>query len=293
MKDKTKGAGSRAPAAKAHMTTPIDEKNSEDTKKKVVIEPKDRERWAALLKEAGSIHWRSLKVIIRFRDKLLAGKPKSLKVAEAMVKARGLEDRLQVKEITDPNEVAEEVKIASEAGLCEFHRREGKPGIWYPCNNIKAGLKENWSVMGLSYEKRGSKGALAEGVFVYSDVKSAKGDMNELDWIFLGKEPDGIEEGVVHTNGPTGPRSSLKRNEYVVGREVTFYVNIATAVLSKLDGDQGLAKTLVHFQHHGLGASRSQGYGKFDIVSVEDVENLLEEDHDLRSGKTEVIDDAA
>lgn len=288
MKERRAGVDAKAGAAGARTTTPIDEKKEEESKKKVVvIEPKDKDQWTELLKAAGAKHWRSLKVVFRFRDKLLAGKPKSLKYAEAMVKAKGLDDKLLVKEVTDPNEVAEQVKQASEAGLCEFHRREGRPGIWFPCNNIKAGLKENWSVLGLTYEKRGSKGAMAEGVFVYSDIRSHGGDLGELDWVYLGAGPDGIEEGVVHSTGPTGPRSSLKRNEFVVGREVTFYINIARDVYAKLDGDEGLAKTLIHFQHHGLGASRSQGFGKFDLISVEDCDNMLEDDLDLRTSNQE------
>ena len=187
------------------------------------------------------------------------------------------------------------MRQASEAGLCEFHRRDGVKGIWFPCNHIKAGLKENWSVLGLGMEKRGSKGALAEGMFVYSDIRSDAGKLDGLDWIYLGTEPDGIEEGVVHTNGPKGPMSSLKRNEFVVGREITFYINIAVDVHAKFGGDEGLAKTLVHFQHHGLGASRSQGFGKFDLLSVEDVDNMLEDDLDLRvtAAESKKLDDAA
>ena len=36
-------------------------------------------------------------------------------------------------------------------------------------NNLKAMLKENWSVLGLRVEVRGSRGALAEGLFVCAE----------------------------------------------------------------------------------------------------------------------------
>lgn len=243
--------------------------------KSVSVTPKSRDEWAKLLRAAATEHWRTLRVEIRLLGKMLAGKPRRLDIAEAMIKARGLGDTLKTEVVEDPVEREAMATEAADESICEFHRRDGRPGIWLPANNVKAMLKENWSVLGYGMKMRGSKGALAEGVFVYSKAAPGPGEtMEDLDWIFLGDAPDGIDEGVVHAVTMQGPRSSLKRNEYVSGKTLTFFVNIAVNVKDKLD-DEAFAKVLFHAGNHGLGAGRSQGNGKFEILAVEDVSNEL------------------
>lgn len=251
-------------------TDDTDDKKDEP-KKRVIIRAKTPMEWKALLTKAEDEHWRLLRVEVQVRDKLLAGKPANLDAANAMLKARGLEDKMETAEmITDPvarQEAAD--KIAKDEGLCEFSRREGKPGIWMPSNNIKAGLKENWSVLGLRVAVRGSRGALAEGLFVSGPNPATT---EERDWIYLGEKPDGVYTAVAHTTGPSGPVSSIKRHEYVTKPKVVFEVMITqVANVSDKISDDEFAQTLVHFAEHGLGACRSQGFGKFDVVSVEEI----------------------
>jgi len=252
--------------AKKKPDSPVD-----DTKpQRVIIRAKTAMDWNGLLAGAAANHWRTLRIEIQIRERLLAGKPASLKAADAMLKARGLPDLVaEATDIVDPAaRAAAGVEIAANEGLCEFSRRDGKPGIWIPSNNVKAGLKENWSVLGLRVEVRGSRGALAEGMFV-----SGPGGGMESDWIYVGDKPDGVMEAVTHTMTPNGPIAAIKRNEYVLRPKITFDVIIANAksVADKISDDE-LAKTLVHYGEHGLGANRSQGYGRFDVVSVSEVE---------------------
>lgn len=238
------------------------------TAEKIEIEHVTVERrvpfdWGALKAKIETDHWRKLRVVIKFRDKLHAGKPAQLNAANAMLKARGLEDLVEAREQERPDE--ERAAEVVDEGLCEFHRRDGKPGIWFPANNLKAMIKENWSVLGLRVEKRGSRGALAEGVFVCSPVPG------DYDWIWLGEKPHGVDTAVSHVNGPRGPQSAIKRNEYVGKLEIVFDIWIASAVRAKLP-DEAMAATLLHAQEHGCGANRSQGLGRFDVVSVTEIQ---------------------
>ncbi len=224
--------------------------------------------WATLLNEVKTDHWRNLNVTIQLREWLLAGKPAKLDAANAMIKARGLEDVLEARRalITEPADRAELAEEVQDEGLCEFHRREGMPGLWMPANNVKAGLKENWSVLGYRVAHRGSRGALAEGVFVTAGVEGSA----EADWIFVGaSEQPAIYTAVAHTTGPRGPVSSIKRHEYVVRPRLWFTIHVARAIAGKLP-DEAIARTLYHFGEHGLGACRSQGFGRFDVQSVEE-----------------------
>ena len=240
---------------------------------RVVIRVKDSSAWGALLSKARDEHWRRLRVEIQIREWIMAGKPASLDAANAMLKARGLEDYIEAAaDIEDPDLRAQAAeRVMTDEGLCEFARRPGRNGVWIPSNNIKAGFKENWSVLGLRKEVRGSRGALAEGLFVTAaDVDAEPSE--ELDWISLGDAPSGIHVKISHTNGPTGPQSSINRVEYVKRPRIAFAIAIANtkAVAEKISDDE-IAATLIHFGEHGLGACRSQGFGKFDVVDVREV----------------------
>lgn len=245
-----------------------DTKDKDGKPKRVIVRAKSAMDWGNLLKTASDRAWRRLRVVIKVREKFLAGKPASLDAATAMLKARGLEEFVaEAVDIIDPIERERAAAaIAKDEGLCEFVRREGHPGIWIPSNNIKAMIKENWSVLGLRVEVRGSRGAIAEGVFV-------SGENGDSDWIRVGDSPDGVYTAVAHTTGPTGPVSSIKRHEFVVAPTLTFIMMIATVknVADKISDDE-LAKTLVHASEHGAGSCRSAGFGKFDVVSVEELE---------------------
>ena len=240
--------------------------------KRIIVRKKSREEWAGLLKTAKDEGWRKLRVEIQVRGMLLAGKPANLSAANAMLKARGLDDMVALPEdITDPVERERAAaSIAKDEGLCEFSRREGHPGLWIPSNNIKAGIKENWSVLGLRVSSRGSRGALAEGIFVIGE-----GEKEEKDWIKVGDgpEPSGVHTAVAHMTGAQGPMSSIKRHEFMRSPRLVFYVIIATAasVADKVSDDE-LAKCFEHFTEHGMGACRSQGQGKFDVIAIEEID---------------------
>lgn len=224
--------------------------------------------WGSLLETARREHWRKLLVTLRFRDRLHAGKPASLDGAKAMLKARGLEDQIEPLPLGDAERavVAEEVV---QEGLCEFTRRAGKSGIWFPSHHIKAGLKENLSVLKITQEKRGTKGEMAEGIFVYGVVPEGAESI-ERDWVYLGEGPDGQDTSVTHSMTARGPITAIKRNEYVLRREISFEVALSLRAVQKISPEDFVA-VMVHFAEHGLGANRSQGIGKFDLVSIVDV----------------------
>ncbi len=263
-------------------TKPVAEK--EEKPKRAIIRVKTPHDWGALIQKSRDKHWRRLEVTLQLREWLVAGKPKSLDAANAMLKARGLEEHIEaVAEIEDPEIKAQAIeRVRSDEGLCEFSRRPGRPGLWLPVNNIKAGIKENWSVLGLMNDVRGSRKALAEGIFVFG-ADSWETASEDRDWIYLGAEEDlGMVDGnafftaVSHSVGPKGPVSSIKRHEFVVRPQIRFDMYIAQfkAVEDKLSDDD-IAAMLTHFAEHGLGACRSQGYGRFDVVQVRELEETV------------------
>ena len=66
--------------------------------------------------------------------------------------------------------------------------------------------------------------------------------------------------------GPRGPRSILKRNDYIERPAIKFQVWVVKRAEMKR---KELVEILTLAQDNGLGACRSQGYGKFDVVALE------------------------
>ncbi len=248
----------------AKVKSDVAAEEQEEGRKVVSIRRRTGDEWMQMYRASNETHWRKLRITIQLREKLHAGKPAQLDAANAMLRARGLETAIEAVNIDDPNALADAAATVVNEGLCEFHRREGKPGIWFPTNHIKAMLKENWSVLGYRKEFTGSRGALAEGIFVAST------EDGDLDYVRLGDAPDGVDQGVSHTTGPRGPVSSIKRNEYVLRAKISFDVKIAVAIAKKIP-DEAFADMLLHAGEHGLGANRSQAQGRFDVLSIEEV----------------------
>ncbi len=245
----------------------------------VTIAPRKPIDWMKLIHEVEENHWHTFRIVIQMREWLLAGKPAQLDAAEAMVAARakklGIEPTVQAlreerMSQTTRKEKEEIIEETRDEGLCEFHRRPNKEGIWLPSNNIKAGLKENWTAQGFTQSQRGSRGRLAELTFVRS-VPPPDSAPIEWDWVYLGEAPyEEIHTAIAQTTGPSGRISAIKRHEYVVQTELTFDIVMAERAFKELS-PKLLATTLVHFSEHGLGACRSQGYGKFDILDMQEL----------------------
>jgi hypothetical protein len=78
-------------------------------------------------------------------------------------------------------------------------------------------------------------------------------------------EPDDVETFIGHVTGPQGPRSNLTRVEVV--KSATIHVDMQ--VLRDEIEHHHWPIILLTGQEEGLGAMRSQGYGRFDVVRFE------------------------
>lgn len=148
-------------------------------------------------------------------------------------------------------------------------KRDPEKGLYIDGRIIKAMLKENCNVIKDLLPNPAKKGN-EKGI---TNLKSKAAEQLFVDEekVYLGRmEPDYVDENPIHVMTAQGPRDSIKRFQLVFDADIEFTLwrrigNIVPefAMLAALD----YAQTL------GLGASRSQGYGQFNVISVEKIED--------------------
>ena len=196
---------------------------------------------------------------IAFRDRLCGGVPRNKELIKAWVTA-GTEhndemSEAQTQEAKDAiiNDVAEKSWI----GFFE----DAEKGLWMHTRNVKSAFKQGASMLRITTTKIGSKQIFAEG----SEIKGLDGS----DRIYLDrKTPDGTDEKPIHVMTAQGPRTALKRFDYVTKAKISFELWVLkTAVAEKRHvGEEELIRVLTFLQENGIGADRSQGEGKFDVI---------------------------
>jgi len=195
---------------------------------------------------------------IKFTDRLCGGVPQNKDLIETWVKARtGYDDELtqaQTKEAV--NDLVDDVMEKSWVGFFSDER-----GLWLHSRNVKAAFKQGASMLRLTKTKAGSKQIFNEGM----EIKSATGDHKLY---FARKKPDGTEEKPIHVMTAQGPRTALKRFDYVNGVILKFEIWVLKTAPqeSRHIGEEDLVKVLTFMQENGIGADRSQGEGKFEVI---------------------------
>jgi hypothetical protein len=198
--------------------------------------------------------WKLYTVKIKFKDKLVGGYPKNADAEAAMLKARGLEDLIPPQADTSgmTKEELDAIKVSAvDKSSVGFKADETGPYLESRC--IKAMFKECANILKgpQVLNVKNFKSKLAERVFVVEDR------------IYLGREPDGTDNRVVHVMTAMGPRSSMKFFDYYERPEIAFTLKVLQDDVVR---ESHLRTILEYAQDNGLGADRSQGFGQFDLL---------------------------
>lgn len=216
---------------------------------------------------------------LTFRDKVMGGTPMDPKIVAAWLrKVLGTDKKEELRQAllrtllelgmdVNPDMTYEELEAGSEKMVATKQTNGFKrdaAGVYLESRTIKAAIKECTSIL-YPFQAENSKGKwgatnkaarsyVAERVFVNPDHVS------------LGRlEPDGVELFIGHTSGPKGPQSNLTYYQYAER------ATIECEIISAEDGvslDQW-KHIWVLMQENGLGALRSQGFGRFDLEQFE------------------------
>lgn len=201
---------------------------------------------------------------IVFRGRLCGGVPRNKELIKAWVMA-GTEHNDELTE-TQTQEAKDAIinDVAEKSWIGFFE--DAEKGLWLHTRNVKAALKQGASMLRITKDKIGSKQIFAEG----SEIKGLGGS----DRIYLDRKvPDGTDEKPIHVMTAQGPRTALKRFDYVTQPKISFEIWVLkTAAGEKRHiGEEDIVYVLTFLQENGIGADRSQGEGKFSVLEFEKI----------------------
>jgi hypothetical protein len=186
----------------------------------------------------------------------------------AEMEAKLDETRAAQKKFSIPSEVTAKVDEAvadrEEKSWCTF-LCDMDYGLYLEARCVKAMFKECASLEDMFDCRRGTKQLMQHGTFL---VRSPKG---KHDRIFLGfNKPSGTEERPIHIkNGPMGPRTAIKKVDYVLGATMEFEVWVPRFISPseiKYIRECDIEDLLTLARFNGIGSDRSQGSGQFLVL---------------------------
>ncbi len=192
-------------------------------------------------------------VELKFREKLLGGIPKNPEMIKGWLNAKVTKGELKVSEKEAEAMIAataEEMNASTQENKSWTGFKSDDTGLYIEGRQVKAMMKECATTLKLMVKHRGLKQVLQHG----TAIKPQR--------LYLGKkEPDGYEEGVCHT----WRGSALKRNDFVERCTIEFEIWVVdTKILT-----EKLVNMLFELgQENGIGASRSQDFGKFHVIKL-------------------------
>lgn len=221
--------------------------------------------------------WKIYEVELRVLRRLYGGLPKNPDIIQGFLKGKGVPEddeskRLAEKIKKEVGTTEEELEEAEERMWTTFKRDER--GLFIETRQIKAMLKEavgetemykQPGLMGLKSRVGGSVFPKGQGGEDLTRLYLYRG--SEMDKIV--HKPDGFEETVGHVRGPQGPRSILKRKDYVTAPWIMFELKVANKRVKK----KVLDDLFEVGEEIGLGADRSQEHGKFKLVKFEEIKD--------------------
>ncbi len=224
-------------------------------------------------------------VELTFEDKIMGGVPKNPKIVQGWLRSKaGITEARELFQVTartmeengtplgvsptalvemDADEMYNVIDQASEeqAALKSTNGfKVDEDGLYIEARQIQAMLKESTNVLFAGERwgktKKGPKSFVAERVFARPTR------------IHLGREePDGVESLVKHIQDQMGKRSTLGLCEYVKDATIEFNLEVLRDELTQEQWGQ----LFLHAQSNGLGAERSQGFGRFEVTKWERV----------------------
>jgi hypothetical protein len=221
---------------------------------------------------------------IQFRDRIMGGIPKDPKIIEAWLRTKtGVTGEEEIRRATV--RTLEELGIEVTADMSYEDMVKASEGVagkkntngfkvtpegflYIESRYLKACLREcvniEYAGTRLGPTKKGAKAYFAERAFINPD-KVVLNHIGPDGTLVPIREPDGVELFIGHVTGPKGPQSTLTYHEYVNEAVIDFEAMVSHDCI----GASMWESVWVTGQEIALGALRSQGFGRFDVLRWE------------------------
>jgi hypothetical protein len=222
-------------------------------------------------------------VLIKLRERLVGGIPIIPEGAdradayEKWARGQGVEPDTDFEQSL-PDALAEDpdmpvaVAVDDVAGLETGFKRDSNGGLYIEARQVKAMLREAAQRLGHIKRHKGMRQIIQHDLYVRSPEDATQK-------LYLSRlAPDGKETRPISVITRQGPRTALKRFEYVTEPEIAFRIRVLAGGI----GEEVFGKTIKERDNQreeillsmlelgcelGLGADRSQGEGTFDILA--------------------------
>lgn len=201
--------------------------------------------------------YKHYEVEMKVKNRIVGGIPKNPKVIGQWIEASmNKADKVKKEEVIKETVEAVGADEFAEKMWTGF-KSDSKIGLYIEGRQIKAMLKEGANVLKTLLHETRFRSKLAERVWVSPDK------------ISLGvKEPTGSDERTVHVMTRQGPRSALKKFDYVEKPTITFQLEVLNdGVVTR----KRLDAVLKYCAKNGLGAMRSQGEGVIGTFKIKEI----------------------
>jgi len=211
------------------------------------------------------MNWVVYEVVVEYEKPVLGGIPKSKDVIAKWVESRAKKKGKLPEEIQKLVEkISDEVYVGEEGDIDRLWTtfKADEKGLYIEDRNIKAMLREAATTLGFF---KGSGSTQRRQTFQHGLViKPYKIRFYRNGEII--KEPEEVQERPVLIDYRGNPMAALKREDVILpGARSKFYIAV-------IDNDAFSREDFVNMlelcQEIGIGAARSQQFGKFRVVSV-------------------------
>lgn len=206
--------------------------------------------------------WKEWDVELRFTNWLMGGTPKNPELIADWLEVRGVKTpknnpflgELQPRDMeAEAEEIKAGIEATEERSWCGFQSQNGQG----PClrgYHVKAHMKDCANILKGILDVKALRSKVADRCYVVDD------------YIPLGvKEPSGYFEHPVHVMTAQGPRSALKRSDYVDSPTIKFRLR----VLADKVVDKALLEHIFEYGGtHGMGSDRGMGFGRYELVGL-------------------------
>lgn len=225
--------------------------------------------------------WTKYSVTLEFTTRCIGGCPNSKDLIMGWLKTKNIASTDgELKALVEATASELDGKVEEKASAMWTVFKKNEQGIYIEGRQVKAMFKESANILrdmlvkAESKTKDGKEKVVKAERSRFTNLKSRIAERlyveeNQIN-LLKGGAPmpaaDGIDERPIHVQTAMGPRTALKRTDYVEpGTQVKFTVrHLNDNVVDK----ELIDVLLEHSSMNGLGADRSQGSGMFKVVEV-------------------------